>query len=51
MTERRWEIALTAGACAGLLLLPLGIPSFYASLLAFTFTYVIAAVGVNLLTG
>ena len=51
MTERGWQIALTAGAFAGLVLLPAGIPSFYASLLAFTFTYVIAAVGVNLLTG
>jgi branched-chain amino acid transport system permease protein len=46
-----WVIGLTAVAFAGLALMPTLIPSFYASLLAFTFTYVIAAVGVNLLTG
>ncbi len=46
-----WAIGLTAVAFAGLAVMPTLIPSFYASLLAFTFTYVIAAVGVNLLTG
>lgn len=51
MSERGWQISLTALAFAGLALLPAFIPSFYASLLGFTFTYVIAAVGVNLLTG
>jgi branched-chain amino acid transport system permease protein len=51
MTERSWRFGLTLLAFAGLALLPAFIPSFYASLLAFTFTYVIAAVGVNLLTG
>ncbi len=51
VSERGWQILLTALAFAGLGLLPSVIPSFYASLLAFTFTYVIAAVGVNLLTG
>ncbi len=51
MSGRAWQIGLTAGAFAGLAVMPTLIPSFYASLLAFTFTYVIAAVGVNLLTG
>lgn len=51
MTERGWQIALTMASFAALAMLPLAVPSFYASLLAFTFTYVIAAVGVNLLTG
>jgi branched-chain amino acid transport system permease protein len=51
MSERAWQIFLTLLAFAGLALLPGIIPSFYASLLSFTFTYVIAAVGVNLLTG
>jgi branched-chain amino acid transport system permease protein len=51
MSDRAWQIALTAVAFAVLALLPAVIPSFYASLLGFTFTYVIAAVGVNLLTG
>lgn len=51
MSERGWQIALTVAAFAGLAVLPALIPTFYASLLAFTFTYVIAAVGVNLLTG
>ncbi|MBI4636637.1 MAG: branched-chain amino acid ABC transporter permease [Candidatus Rokubacteria bacterium] len=51
MSERGWQIGLTALAFAILVLLPALIPSFYASLLGFTFTYVIAAVGVNLLTG
>lgn len=51
MSERGWQIGLTVVAFAGLASLPTVIPSFYASLLAFTFTYVIAAVGVNLLTG
>jgi branched-chain amino acid transport system permease protein len=46
-----WAIGLTAVAFTGLAVIPVLIPSFYASLLAFTFTYVIAAVGVNLLTG
>jgi len=51
MSERGWQIALTFAGLAALAALPAVIPSFYASLLAFTFTYVIAAVGVNLLTG
>ena len=51
MSERGWQIALTFFGLAALAALPAFIPSFYASLLAFTFTYVIAAVGVNLLTG
>ncbi len=51
MSDRAWSVGLTALGFAGLALLPALIPSFYASLLAFTFTYVIAAVGVNLLTG
>ncbi len=51
MSERGWHIALTTLAFAALAGLPALIPSFYASLLAFAFTYVIAAVGVNLLTG
>lgn len=51
MSERGWQIALTLVAFGILLALPGLIPSFYASLLSFTFTYVIAAVGVNLLTG
>ena len=51
MSERGWQITLTFLAFGALLALPAAIPSFYASLLAFTFTYVIAAVGVNLLTG
>jgi len=51
VSERGWQILLTVLAFAGLGLLPTVIPSFYASLLSFTFTYVIAAVGVNLLTG
>ena len=51
MSERSWQITLTLLAFAILLALPAVIPSFYASLLAFTFAYVIAAVGVNLLTG
>lgn len=51
MTERGWQILLTGLAFLGLALLPGVVPSFYASLLSFTFTYVIAAVGVNLLTG
>ncbi|MGH7319622.1 MAG: branched-chain amino acid ABC transporter permease [Candidatus Rokuibacteriota bacterium] len=51
MSGRAWQIALTAAALAGLAVMPTLIPSFYASLLAFTFAYVIAAVGVNLLTG
>jgi branched-chain amino acid transport system permease protein len=51
MSERAWQIALTLLAFGILLALPAVIPSFYASLLAFTFAYVIAAVGVNLLTG
>ena len=50
MSERGWQIALTFLAFAVLLTLPAVIPSFYASLLSFTFAYVIAAVGVNLLT-
>ena len=41
----------TVVAFVGLALLPAVVPGFYASLLGFTFTYVIAAVGVNLLTG
>lgn len=51
MSERSWQIALTFLGLGALAALPVVIPSFYASLLAFTFTYVIAAVGVNLLTG
>lgn len=51
MSQRAWQITLSAVGFAALALLPGVIPSFYASLLAFTFTYVIAAVGVNLLTG
>ena len=51
MSERGWQIALTLFAFGVLLALPTVIPSFYASLLSFTFAYVIAAVGVNLLTG
>lgn len=51
MSERAWHITLAALAFVGLALLPAFIPSFYASLLGFTFTYIIAAVGVNLLTG
>jgi branched-chain amino acid transport system permease protein len=51
VSERGWQIALTFLAFGALLTLPAVIPRFYASLLAFTFTYVIAAVGVNLLTG
>ncbi|HEV8614234.1 MAG TPA: branched-chain amino acid ABC transporter permease [Methylomirabilota bacterium] len=51
MSERSWQIALTFVALGALAALPAVIPSFYASLLAFTFTYVIAAVGVNVLTG
>jgi branched-chain amino acid transport system permease protein len=51
VSERGWQILLTALAFGTLGLLPGMIPSFYASLLSFTFTYVIAAVGVNLLTG
>src|SRR5882672_5484724 len=51
MSERGWQIALTLLAFGILLMLPAIIPSFYASLLSFTFAYVIAAVGVNLLTG
>src|SRR5688500_14658929 len=51
MSERGWQIALTFAGLVALAALPAVIPSFYASLLAFTFTYVIAAVGVNLLTG
>ena len=51
MSERGWQIALTFIGLGALAALPAVIPSFYASLLAFTFTYVIAAVGVNLLTG
>lgn len=51
MSERGWQIALTFLGFGALAALPAVIPSFYASLLAFTFTYVIAAVGVNLLTG
>jgi branched-chain amino acid transport system permease protein len=44
-------VTLVGAGFAGLALLPAVIPSFYASLLAFTFTYIIAAIGVNLLTG
>jgi branched-chain amino acid transport system permease protein len=51
VSERSWQIALTFVALGALAALPAVIPSFYASLLAFTFTYVIAAVGVNVLTG
>jgi branched-chain amino acid transport system permease protein len=51
MSERGVNLGLTALVMAGLAALPGFVPSFYASLLAFTFTYVIAAVGVNLLTG
>src|SRR5499425_35518 len=51
MSERSWQLTLTLLAFGILLALPAVIPSFYASLLAFTFAYVIAAVGVNLLTG
>ena len=51
MSERGWQIALTFLAFGALAALPTVIPRFYASLLAFTFTYVIAAVGVNVLTG
>jgi branched-chain amino acid transport system permease protein len=51
VSERGWQIALTFVALGALAALPAVIPSFYASLLAFTFTYVIAAVGVNVLTG
>jgi len=51
MGERAWQMALTVSGFVVLALLPLVIPSFYASLLAFTFTYIIAALGVNLLTG
>lgn len=51
MTEQGWYRLLTVLAFAGLAMLPLVVPGFYASLVAFAFTYVIAAVGVNLLTG
>jgi branched-chain amino acid transport system permease protein len=51
MSERGWQIALTFLAFSVLVALPGVIPSFYASLLSFTFAYVIAAIGVNLLTG
>jgi branched-chain amino acid transport system permease protein len=51
MSERGWQIALTGLAFGALAAMPAVMPSFYASLLAFTFTYVIATVGVNLLTG
>jgi branched-chain amino acid transport system permease protein len=51
VTREGWEGALVVGGFVGLALLPAVIPSFYASLLAFTFTYIIAAIGVNLLTG
>src|SRR5439155_1440997 len=46
-----WAVGGVLAAISALLALPAAIPSFYASLLAFMFTYVIAAVGVNLLTG
>lgn len=42
---------LTAGFFLILLVLPFFIESFYASLLTMTFVYIIAAVGVNILTG
>jgi branched-chain amino acid transport system permease protein len=51
VSDRGWQIALTVLAFAALIALPAAIPGFYASLLAFTFAYVAAAVGVNLLTG
>jgi branched-chain amino acid transport system permease protein len=51
VSERGWQICLTFFAVGALAALPAVIPRFYASLLAFTFTYVIAAVGVNMLTG
>jgi branched-chain amino acid transport system permease protein len=46
-----WQLGLVAAAVAGLAFIPSVVPSFYASLLAFTLTYVVAAIGVNLLTG
>lgn len=51
MSERGWRMTLTAAGFAGLCVLPLVIPNFYTSLLALTLAYVIAALGVNLLTG
>jgi branched-chain amino acid transport system permease protein len=51
VTEARLHALLIGAVCGALLALPALIPGFYASLLALTFTYVIAAVGVNLLTG
>jgi len=51
VSREGWELTLVVVGFVGLALLPGVIPSFYASLLAFTFTYIIAAVGVNLLTG
>lgn len=42
---------LRVGSVAGFLLLPLWAPGFHLSLLSLTAVYVIAAIGVNLLTG
>jgi branched-chain amino acid transport system permease protein len=51
MSRQAWQVGLVALGFAAFVAMPAVVPSFYASLLAFTFTYVIAAVGVNLLTG
>jgi branched-chain amino acid transport system permease protein len=49
--DQRTNYLLAAGSLVFLLVLPLFIESFYASLLSMTFIYIMAAIGVNILTG
>jgi branched-chain amino acid transport system permease protein len=49
--DQRMNYLVAGGALALLLILPFFIESFYASLLSMTFIYIIAAIGVNILTG
>lgn len=49
--DQRMNYLLAAACLVFLLVLPLFIESFYASLLSMTFIYIMAAIGVNILTG